>query len=158
MNVFAVSDSDISATVSKKIHANKVTSASKIDVSTKHGVVFLSGTVQTEGEASSAIETANSVPGVKDVNNDELLVKNGSQPYTDAYITAKVKGAYVREKLFGDKAVDVSGVSVETKDGIVYLTGTAATKAQAESAVSLAKEIKGVKEVKSKVVVEKDKE
>lgn len=153
-NVFAVSDSDVAAMVKKQLGANKTTANSKITVEVKNGLVFLSGNVQTEGEASSAIEEASSIVGVKDVNSDALTVKNGTQPYTDSYITAKIKGAFIREKLFGDQPMDVTGIKVETKDGVVYLTGTAATKAQADAAVSLSKAINGVRAVESKVVIQ----
>lgn len=153
VQAFAVADSDITSTIKAKIQANTTTSASKINVSTKQGVVNLSGNVQTEGEASSAIETANSVNGVKDVNTDKLLVNNGSQPYKDSYITAKVKGSFLREKVFGDKPVAAVSVNVETKDGVVYLTGTAQNKSQETTAIKIAKAIKGVKDVVSKIVI-----
>lgn len=153
LQAFAISDSDITSEVKNKIQSNATTTNSQIDVSTKKGIVNLSGNVQTEGEASSAIETANSITGVKDVDTDHLMVNNGSQPYKDAYITSKVKGTFLREKIFGDKPVDAMSINVETKDGVVYLTGTAQNKAQENTAIKIAKTIKGVKDVNSTVVV-----
>ena len=149
--VFALSDSDITTHVKERISADKATANSKIDVETKNGVVTLTGKVETEGEATAAIQDANSVVGVKDVESNKLLVKD--KPFTDAYITAKVKGAFLRDKVFGDEPIDVIGIHVETKNGVVHLTGTAETKAQEENAVKLAKAVKGVKEVKSTVVI-----
>ncbi len=72
---------------------------------------------------------------------------------SDTAITAKVKGMYVREKLFGDKDISVMGVNVETTNGVVYLTGTVENQLQADNAVKLAKSIHGVKKVESKLEV-----
>jgi len=150
----AETDSDITKKVESDISKNEVTSHSKIDVTTKDGVVFLKGDVKTEREANKAIETASSVSGVTDVDYDKLQVNSqGSHPYEDAYITAKVKGAFVREKLFGDSPIDVMGIKVETKDGVVTLSGEADKESQINTAVSLAKSIKGVSNVMSNVEV-----
>jgi hyperosmotically inducible protein len=152
-NVLAVSDADITKDINSKIESTETTSKSKIDVTTKQGVVTLKGNLQTEGEASSAVESANSIDGVKDVDTENLMVKNSSHPYRDAYLTAKVKGSFVRAKLFGDKPVAVTSINVETKNGVVYLTGTADNKNLVATAETLAKEIKGVKSVKSTVEI-----
>lgn len=69
------------------------------------------------------------------------------------YITAKIKGVFIREKLFGDKPMYVTGIHVETKEGVVYLTGKADNQAQIDSAISLAKSIKGVMDVNSTVEI-----
>ncbi len=82
---FAVTDADITTSVKYKLANDANTSASKINVSTSKGVVYLKGNLQTESEATSAIEAATSVDGVKDVDASKLLVKNSSQPYRDAY-------------------------------------------------------------------------
>lgn len=153
MQVFAVSDTDITLAVQQKISSNVITENSGITVTTNSGVVSLSGDVMTENEASTAIESANSVDGVTDVNTDKLMIKNSSQPYQDAFITAKVKGLFIREKLFGDKPISAMSIDVETKNGIVYLTGTADTKEQEATAISLSKGVSGVTDVKSKVVI-----
>lgn len=151
--VFAVTDSDITDNVKSKISADQTTAGSNIGVSTNRGIVTLTGNVQTEAEADAAIENANSVSGVKDVDSDKLMVKDSSQPYNDAYITAKVKGSFIREKLFDDKPIAVTTIHVETKDGMVFLTGSVKNKAQETTAIRLAKEIKGVKSVESKLEV-----
>jgi hyperosmotically inducible protein len=156
--VLAANDAEITSRVESKISDNASISKSDIKVNTTEGVVVLKGDVNTEKEANTAIEEAYSVPDVKDVDTTDLMVKSAEKsehPYKDSYITAKVKGSFVREKLFGDKSVDVSGVSVETKDGVVYLSGTADTEAQINTAISLAKKIKGVTDVQSTVVVNK---
>lgn len=155
MQAFAVSDSDITDTVKDRLEANATTEDSDVDVSTKDGVVTLSGKLETQAEASTAIEIADSVPGVKDVESDNLLTKDSTHPVKDAYTTAKVKGSFLREKLFGDKPVSAFTIHVETKNGVVHLTGTAESKEQIATAIKIAKGIKGVSDVKSTVEVKK---
>lgn len=154
MQAFAISDMDITVAVQQKIAANPITATSNINVSTSNGVVSLSGNVMTEKEASNAIEDANSINGVVDVNTNGLMVNDSTQPYQDAYITAKVKGVFIRERLFGDKPISAMTINVETKNGIVYLTGTADNPQQIDTAMSLARGVAGVKGVESKVALQ----
>lgn len=68
---------------------------------------------------------------------------------TDTVITAKVKGEFAK-----DKAVSATDINVETdSNGLVQLSGTAKTQAEADKAVQIAKNIKGVTAVKSEIVV-----
>jgi len=148
-------DTAITNTVKTNISNNATTGKSDISVDTEYGVVKLKGTVDTQDEAIAAITEASSVSDVKDVDTTDLKVKGetGAQTNGDAYITAAVKGAFVREKVFGDKSIDAVGMSVTTKDGVVSLSGTADNAAQIDTAVSLVKNIKGVKNVQSTVQV-----
>jgi hyperosmotically inducible protein len=93
--------------------------------------------------------------GVKDVDTSNLQVKKSSQPFTDLVITAKVKGAFIREKLFGVEDITPMSISVETNNGIVYLTGTAETKEQIDNAVKIARSISGVKNVRYRIQLTK---
>lgn len=64
------------------------------------------------------------------------------EPVTDTWITTKVKS-----DLLATKNVSGTDVKVETANGVVSLSGTVATKAEHDKAVSTAKAIKGVKSV-----------
>lgn len=67
----------------------------------------------------------------------------------DAVITTKVKAEFAK-----DKNVSASDIKVETdSNGLVQLSGTAKTQAEADKAVMLAKNIKGVTSVKNEIVV-----
>lgn len=148
-----VDDSMITTKIKAKMLADKAVHSLGISVETKEGIVSLTGNVKTEAEAAAAIELAAATPGVKDVNASGLAVEGSTQPITDAIITAKVKGAFIREKLFGDKLDSVSTVSVETKQGVVYLSGTLKTANEAQNASKLAKAVAGVKRVESSISV-----
>ncbi len=66
----------------------------------------------------------------------------------DAVITAKVKAALVKEPTL--KATDIT---VETKGGAVQLRGSAPSRADAERAAEVAKQVDGVKAVKNDLQV-----
>ena len=67
---------------------------------------------------------------------------------SDAQITAKVKTA-----LFDNGAIDSANVSVETRDGTVYLSGTLASDNDVETAGQLAAGVEGVEDVENDIVV-----
>lgn len=148
-----VRDAEIVSTIENKIAANKTIHPATIKITSKDGIVKLEGTTMTDNDASNIVEIAESTPGVRDTDTSELKVQESNQPMTDTYITAKVKGKFVREKLFGDKEVSVTRINVETKNGIVYLTGSVNSKSEAENAAKLAKSIEGVKKVEAKLDV-----
>lgn len=150
-----INDADINQMVESKIMSNVITKDSDIKAETREGIVYLSGNVKTNGEADSAVESASSVAGVKDVDTENLMIPDSSQPYADSYITAKVKGAFMREKLFGDSPIASLSISVETKEGVVYLTGMADNQDQIDTAMVLARGIKGVKQVEANVTMNK---
>jgi hyperosmotically inducible periplasmic protein len=90
-----------------------------------------------------------------DLNKDEYATyksdvqqRKSKQVARDSAITSKIKSKYLFEKNF--KSFDVS---VETKDGIVMLSGfvhDAATKTRAEQ---IAHKVRGVKSVKNAILV-----
>lgn len=147
------SDNKITSSVQYKLATDTTLSGVTIKVSTKSGVVTLAGNVNTDNEASRAVEIAESTPGVKSTNTSQLKVKESKQPFTDVVITAKVKGAFIREKLFGDKEVAIMSINVETRDNVVYLSGSAETEQQADNAVKIAKSITDVRNVESRIEV-----
>ena len=67
----------------------------------------------------------------------------------DAAITAAVKA-----KLLADPTVGGLKIDVDTREGIVYLTGdNLKGQAEIDQAIKLAKETSGVKSVESKLIV-----
>ncbi|MGK9065575.1 BON domain-containing protein [Stutzerimonas chloritidismutans] len=61
---------------------------------------------------------------------------------SDTWITTKVKST-----LLAEDATPGMDIEVETKNGVVSLSGTVATEAEREAAISKAKSIEGVREV-----------
>ncbi|MBD7976249.1 MULTISPECIES: BON domain-containing protein [Pseudomonas] len=61
---------------------------------------------------------------------------------SDTWITTKVKST-----LLADDTTPGMEIEVETKNGVVSLSGTVATEAERDMAISRTKEIKGVRDV-----------
>lgn len=66
----------------------------------------------------------------------------------DSTITAKVKAKHAE-----DKVVSALRVSVETRQGVVVLSGEAKTDGEKQRAEMLAKQVEGVKSVSNKIEV-----
>lgn len=71
----------------------------------------------------------------------------------DAAITTEIKSKLIAEKLFGDVPVSAITVHVDTKNGVVHLTGTAKNKDQVSNVEKVAKTVKGVDKVVNDVTV-----
>ncbi len=151
----AVSDTAITTQVKASLAADSTTHATTISVKTNNGVVYLSGTTRSSAEASKAVEIAQANNSVRKVDASQLRVQGSNQPLTDAYITAKVKGTFVKNNIMNDQGTNVpaSAINVETNNGVVTLSGQVNDKAQAKKAVSLAKSVDGVNKVKSNLTV-----
>ena len=67
---------------------------------------------------------------------------------TDSWITTKVKA-----DLLTTDGVAGTDINVDTKEGVVTLKGNVKSKAEADKAVSVARGIKGVTKVESKLTV-----
>jgi hyperosmotically inducible protein len=143
------SDAAITAAVKAKL-ATPPAISGDVTATTKDGVVELTGAVKSDADVSIAVEKAESTMGVKDVDS-KLTVEGSNQPLTDTVTTAKIKGVFIREKLFGDKDLTVMKTHVDTDNGVVTLTCNAETQMQITNATKLAKEVSGVKEVKNKM-------
>lgn len=73
-----------------------------------------------------------------------------STKLSDTVITTKVKAEFAK-----DKTVSASDIKVDTDSkGLVQLSGTAKSQAEADQAVKIAKGVKGVTAVKSDIVVQ----
>ena len=127
--------------------SDKTADANEINVEAYKGVVQLNGFVDGEKEKAQAEAVARGVNGVKGVENN-LAIKQASQTtggaIDDSTITARVKSALIESS--DTKAHDIK---VETRGGIVQLSGFVATAAQKDAATAVAKTVKGVKSVEN---------
>jgi hyperosmotically inducible protein len=157
----AATDSGVTVKVKSKLAADSSVSANEIDVTTEDKVVTLSGTVDSEAERERAVELARETKGVIDVRN-QLLVRNADgtgdapsadrtlgQVIDDAGITAAVK-----TKLLDDPAVAGLEIDVDTREGVVYLTGTVRSDAEKDRAIDIARATEHVRDVQADLRVE----
>jgi hyperosmotically inducible protein len=88
------------------------------------------------------------VAGCASDSSDRRGVDQTGDVVSDSWITTKVKS-----DLAVEKDVSATHISVKTVEGVVTLSGSATSQAEAEKAVRVASEIKGVKSVVNNIEV-----
>jgi hyperosmotically inducible periplasmic protein len=74
---------------------------------------------------------------------------------TGVYVKDSVLTTKVKTKLVAKHPSTLSNVRVDTdKDGVVWLSGTVPTRADSDTAETIARETDGVRAVRNKIVVE----
>lgn len=150
------SDAGITAKVKAKLAADTAVKASQIHVETTNRAVTLSGTVDSAAAKEQAVALARGTDGVADVV-DNLTVtepqaaegRTTGQAIDDATITMVVKS-----KLLADATVGALKIEVETRNGVVSLSGPVKSQSEKDTAVRIARETSGVKDVQDNLVVQ----
>ena len=151
-------DAGITTAVKAKMAADDTVKAYQIDVDTARKAVTLTGTVDSATAKRRAVELARSTDGVTSVSDHIVVSVTASaapttpdaQPagFSDPGITASVK-----TKLLADPTVGGLRIDVDTRDGIVTLSGQVKSPAERDLALKLARETDGVKTVENKLTV-----
>lgn len=143
-------DAGTTARVKSRLAASPQVSSLRLDVDTETGVVFLHGRVETEEQRQAAEMIASQTKGVRQVIN-QITLKSELPPdgRWDKWITTKVKSALVT-----DLEVRAMNVDVDTKEGVVFLTGIVKEERDREKIIELAKGIQGVNQVVDNMVLE----
>jgi hyperosmotically inducible protein len=148
-----VDDSVTTGRVKAALIADPVTKAHQIDVETFKGTVQLNGFVDTSASKERASEVAKSTKGVTAVRNN-LTVKaterSGETVVDDSAITAKVKTA-----LAGDPRTKAHQINIETREGVVQLSGFVDNSEAKSTAEELARSVDNVKSVDNELDVKK---
>jgi len=146
-----IDDAGTSARVNAALIQDPQVKAGQIDVETFRGVVQLNGFVDTAVAKDRATSVARSVSGVEEVHNN-LIVKTAERTVEtvvdDATITAKVKTA-----LIGNADTQAYQINVETRDGVVQLSGFVNDTDEKYTAESLASNIVGVHHVDNELEI-----
>lgn len=74
-----VSDDQLYDTVRRKLADDQVVKGGAMEVEVKDGVVTLRGKVETDQQKSKAAKIAHKVSGVKQVNNELVVVGKGNR-------------------------------------------------------------------------------
>ena len=148
-----VDDTVTTASVKSALIADPVTKAHQIDVEVFKGTVQLNGFVDTAASKERATEVARKQKGVTAVRNN-LTVKStdrsGDQVADDSAITAKVKTA-----LAGDPRTKAHQINIETREGVVQLSGFVDSSEAKSTAEELARAVDDVKSVDNELDVKK---
>src|SRR5579883_3099935 len=78
-----LSDAAITNNVKAKIMADSLVNKLNVDVRTENQVVIFTGEVNSESEASTLVQLAQSTDDVKDVDTSKLTVKGSDHPLSD---------------------------------------------------------------------------
>lgn len=139
--------------------------ATKTEVLAKDGTVTLRGNASSTAQKDLTTEYAKDVEGVKSVKNEmkapKTAMKSGettmgekmdavSETIDDASVTALVKST-----LLYHRSTSALKTTVETKDGVVELGGTAKNAAEKDLATKLVSDVHGVKKVINNMTVNK---
>jgi osmotically-inducible protein OsmY len=142
------------------------------DVDVKNGVVSLHGKASSEAQKELTTEYAADVDGVKSVKNDMIVEKTvkatvekessekstvkkemGNENKVSEYIDDASITAQVKVALLFHRSTSVIKTKVETKDGIVTVSGIAKNGAEKDLVSKLVNDIKGVKALKNEMTV-----
>lgn len=146
-----VDDSVTTASVKTNLIADPVTKAYQIDVNTFKGTVQLDGFVDSAASKERATTVARNTKGVTAVHNNLAVQTNGSSPRSvidDTEITARVKTA-----LIGDPRTKAHQIDVETRSGVVQLSGFVDNSEAKSTAEELARAVHDVKSVDNEIDV-----
>ena len=125
-------------------------SASSTQVEVKDGHVLLTGTAANVAQKELTGIYASEIDGVKTVKNDLVITERPTlgEKIDDASITSQVKFA-----LLTHKSTSALKTKIVTSDGVVLVTGEAASEAEKSLVTKLAKDVRGVTSVTNKMSV-----
>lgn len=145
-----IDDASITAAVKSKLVWSRYVDSSTTKITTKKGMVTLTGTAENKAAVDLAENLAMTTRGVMSVDNKLKVLANPdkkSKPGTvmaDSWITTKIKSTYMYSN-----NVDSSDIAVNTTKGVVTLDGLVDSGSEKALAVQLAENIKGVQSVKA---------
>lgn len=146
-------DSSICHAIEARLYADKIIPKKAVDVNVDGGYVRLTGKVSTNMQYMHAVKLADSVKGVTNVNAHDLKITVSKKPIQDIKITSKVKAKIFNAHYFRDIDVRFWPVHIETKNKVVYLTGSVASKEEKQNIGRLAGDIDNVHHIKNYIRV-----
>lgn len=156
-----IADVSLTAKIKTKLLASKSTYLSEIEVETNNGVVFLTGTVDSDFIKAQAGRIAEATPGLRNVKNQIKLADPDSigdkventvveldKKVSDAWVSTKV-----RTMLLFSSDFPGNDVIVLTKDGVVELKGFVRSVDQKDKLSDQVNDVIGVRRVMNMVEV-----
>lgn len=154
-----ITDATTTAAVKTRLFANKNMHGKDIQVTTKDGVVALTGTVISLDQKEDATKIAFNTRDVRDVKNSLKIADanslsekmnnasvNVSREVSDSWITSKIRSSLLFSSDFPG-----SDVSVKTNKGTVTLEGFARTNAQRAEIEKMVNDFVGVRVVENRL-------
>jgi len=149
----AINDASIVSQIKDKINKDSLLRNIPLEISSEYGNVIISGLVDTKLQAEKIVVIAQSNKWTKNIDTENLKIKNSKQPLTDSYITAKVKGALLRDMPLNIKIP--KNIHIETKNKIVYLSGYASSQAEVDEIINTVKSISDISNIENNIQIKK---
>lgn len=149
----AVDDVRIRNTIQARLANENPSTFVNVSTTSIEGRVLLTGRVANPQTRLDATRVAWTVEGVRKVDNDiEVTDQAGwlDRP-KDIWIRTQVATS-----LLADKYIKDVNYTVDTVNGVVYLTGVGQDQAEVDRAIQIAKTVDGVKRVENYVVLKTD--
>lgn len=151
-----LADSWLTTKIQAQYFADDDIKARFINVSTRDGVVTLSGRVESAESKQQALQIAQNTDGVREIQ-DHLVIglaqaRDGSsapEQMDAAWITTKIQAKY-----FADPSVNGRDINVTTTNGVVTLSGRVDSEQAKQQAVAIARGTDGVARVDDRLAVQ----
>lgn len=135
------------------------TNLNSFDINTdvRKGVVTLTGDVNSEMERELAEELVLALEGVKDVENELVIVDDNrdAKEKSSALLDAKV-ATVIETRYMLDSEVSALDIDIEAEDGVVTLSGMVSSDAEHDLAIAIAENTDDVKRVIDELEVAND--
>ncbi|MDT7043722.1 BON domain-containing protein [Candidatus Nitronereus thalassa] len=142
-----LSDSELESQVRQALANNALVDRYDINVTGRHGQIFLDGYMDSVFEISQAVKTAEKVSGVVEVIN-QLIYTPHHQHKSDEALWQELRQAFWWDPHLYDQDIRVS-----IEDGHVTLTGTVPTVHASKKAIQISKDT-GAKKVTSRLRIQ----
>lgn len=139
-------DEDLQSTVEDVLRADPDLAAVDIEVDVHDGVVRLAGSVPTFWERELARSVTATLPGVRGLANELVVVPAGD--HEDVELARTIASTLAR-----NRHVDVSNIDIEVAEGRVTLTGEVPDAGTHQQVLDAARHTSGVTEILDKLHV-----
>jgi osmotically-inducible protein OsmY len=149
----AIDDATIHVDINRRLLEKHESLFRRVGIEVIEGRVLLTGAVPEPDDRIEAVRIAWTVKGVREVINEiEVTDKTGVMNYAkDVWITTQL-----RTKMLTDTKVSDINYNIETVNGVIYLMGIAQGQSELDRVTNYAREISGVRQVKSHVQLKDD--
>ncbi|MET4072858.1 BON domain-containing protein [Hymenobacter sp. UYCo722] len=128
-----VADAALQHAVARALADDPATDDYQVHCLAHHGVVTLSGLVQTWAEKQLVLRVVQGVRGVRGFDGESLMIRGGAILNSDEEITTQI-----RERLDWDIRINGALVAVCTTGQVVHLSGTVGTAAEKDRLIAIA--------------------
>jgi hyperosmotically inducible periplasmic protein len=147
-------ETSITAKIMGKYSIDRDLGPFKIQAFTKGNHVTLVGEVQTEEQYEKAIMHAASTEGVHQVDASRLNVVQKQNALSDIYLTAIIKAKLIKGRLFKKDDPNAWPIKIESKNNVVYASGTLTGEGQKQHILEVIHTIDGIDSIKDDIKVE----